>query len=98
VERAFDRDTQERQQRERLRSLRHRFDEPSQRELEVLAHVVQGRMNKQIAATLDINERTVKLHRKNITRKLGVQSVAELTRLAGEAGLFKASARDHIKQ
>ena len=90
VERAFERETQERQQRERLRDLRRRFDELSGRELEVLAHVVQGRMNKQIAATLNINERTVKLHRTNITRKLGVQSVAELMRLVDEAGLFKA--------
>lgn len=90
VERAFERDAQERQQRERLQDLRRRFDELSKRELEVLAHVVQGRMNKQIAANLNINVRTVKLHRTNITRKLGVQSVAELTRLVDEAGLFKA--------
>ncbi|MGA2684857.1 MAG: response regulator [Verrucomicrobiota bacterium] len=90
VERAFQRDAQERQQREQLQSLRRRFDELSQRELEVLAHVVQGRMNKQIAADLNINERTVKLHRTNITRKLAVQSVAELTRLVDEAGLFPA--------
>jgi FixJ family two-component response regulator len=90
VERAFERDVQERQQRERLRELRRRFDELSKRELEVLGHVVQGKMNKQIAASLNINERTVKLHRTNITRKLGVQSVAELTRLVDEAGLFKA--------
>jgi len=90
VERAFQRDAQERQQREQLRSLRQRFDELSQRELEVLSHVVQGRMNKQIAADLNINERTVKLHRTNITRKLAVQSVAELTRLVDEAGLFPA--------
>ncbi len=90
VERAFQRDAQERQQREQLRSLRRRFDELSQRELEVLAQVVQGRMNKQIAADLNINERTVKLHRTNITRKLAVQSVAELTRLVDEAGLFPA--------
>jgi len=90
VERAFERDAQERQQRERLQDLRRRFDELSKRELEVLAHVVQGRMNKHIAANLDINVRTVKLHRTNITRKLGVQSVAELTRLVDEAGLFKA--------
>lgn len=90
VERAFQRDAQERQQREQLRSLRRRFDELSQRELEVLAHVVQGRMNKQIAADLNINERTVKLHRTNITRKLAVQSVAELTRLVDEAGMFPA--------
>jgi len=89
VERALGRDAQERQQRERLRDLRRRFDELSERELEVLQHVVRGRMNKQIAADLNINERTVKLHRTNITRKLGVQSVAELTRMADEAGLFK---------
>jgi len=90
VERALERDAQERQQRERLRDLRRRFNELSGRELEVLQHVVRGRMNKQIAADLNINERTVKLHRTNLTRKLGVQSVAELTHLADEAGLFKA--------
>ncbi|HKW30729.1 MAG TPA: response regulator [Verrucomicrobiae bacterium] len=89
VERAIDRDAQERQKRGRLRDLRRRFDALSERELEVLAHVVQGKMNKQIAADLNINERTVKLHRTNITRKSGVQSVAELTRLVDKAGLFK---------
>ncbi len=96
VERAFDRDAQERQRRERLRDLRRRFDELSERELEVLKQVVQGRMNKQIAADLNINERTVKLHRTNLTRKLGVQSVAELTRLVDEAGLFKAPEANRI--
>lgn len=89
VEEALNRDTLERQQRGQLRDLRRRFDELSERELEVLEHVVRGQMNKQIAADLNINERTVKLHRTSITRKLGVQSVAELTRLVSEAGLFK---------
>src|ERR1700690_1898428 len=97
VERAFERDAQERQQREQLRDLRRRFDELSKRELEVLADVVRGRMNKQIAADLDINERTVKLHRTNITRKLEVQSVAELTHLVDEAGLFKASINNQVE-
>lgn len=90
IERAFERDAQERQRREYLKGLHRRFDELSKRELEVLAQVVQGRLNKQIAADLNINERTVKLHRTNVTRKLGVQSVAELTRLVDDAGLFKA--------
>jgi len=54
----------------------------------VLEQVVRGRMNKQIAATLGIHERTVKLHRSAITTKLRVRSVAELTTLAREAGLF----------
>ena len=46
------------------------------------------KLNKQIAGDLDIHERTVKLHRTAITTKLRVQSVAELTRLTDEAGLF----------
>jgi FixJ family two-component response regulator len=44
-----------------------------------------GRLNKQIAADLGIHERTVKVHRKSIMTKLGVRSVAALTRLAQEA-------------
>ena len=42
---------------------------------------MQGQLNKQIAADLGIHERTVKLHRTHITTKLGVHSVAELTRM-----------------
>lgn len=94
VERALERDANERRQRARLRELRNRFRELSERELEVLGHVVQGKMNKEIAADLNINERTVKLHRTNITRKLRVQSVVELTRLTDEAGLFSGP-KDH---
>src|SRR5476651_2210661 len=89
VERALARGAQERGERVRLQALRARFDALTPRELEVLEHVVRGRMNKQIADDLKINERTVKLHRTNLTRTLQVQSVAELTRLVGEAGLFK---------
>jgi FixJ family two-component response regulator len=69
------------------RALRARFVKLTERELEVLRHVVRGRMNKQIAADLGIHERTVKLHRTALTTKVGVRSVAELTRLAREAGL-----------
>jgi FixJ family two-component response regulator len=89
VERALARDARERGQRLRQRELRGRLEELSEREKEVLGHVVQGEMNKEIAAALDINLRTVKLHRTNITRKLNVQSVAELTRLADETSFFK---------
>jgi FixJ family two-component response regulator len=92
VRRALARDTQERDERARQRQLRSRFDTLTERELEVLSHVVQGRLNKQIAADLGIHERTVKLHRTAITTKLGVQSVAELTRLTDEAGIFTTSA------
>jgi FixJ family two-component response regulator len=91
VGRALARNVQERKQRERLRNLRGRFAALTGRELEVLGHVVRGRLNKQIAADLGIHVRTVKLHRTNLTRRLQVQSVAELTRLVEEAGLFKGN-------
>ena len=94
VERALARDAHQRQQRTRQCELSLRFDELSGREKEVLSHVVRGRMNKQIAADLNINLRTVKLHRTNITRKLNVQSVAELTRLVDESGFFQAPEND----
>ncbi len=88
VRRALARDSLEREQRERRRALQERFGALSERELEVLGHVVQGKLNKQIAGDLGIGERTVKLHRTAITTKLGVPSVAELTRMAQEAGIF----------
>jgi FixJ family two-component response regulator len=57
------------------------------REREVLAQIVAGRINKQIAAELGTGEKTVKFHRGNLMRKLGVRSVADLVRLAERAGV-----------
>ncbi len=87
VNRALARNQQERADRTRLQALRQPFELLTDREREVLRHVVQGKLNKQIAADLGIHERTVKLHRTAITRKLNVHSVAELTRMVQEAGL-----------
>ena len=97
VNRALARDARERNTRDRQLELRARFDTLSERELEVLSHVVRGRLNKQIAYDLGIHERTVKLHRTAITTKLNVQSVAELTRLTQEAGIFPSPARTFPK-
>lgn len=73
--------------RSRRVSLDRLFSHLTPRELQVLGHVAEGRMNKEIAFALHIHERTVKLHRTSITRKLGVHSAAQLARLAQEAGL-----------
>ncbi len=88
VGRALARGDRERQERERALSHRALYGTLTPREREVLAWVVQGRLNKQIAGRLELHERTVKLHRTSLTRKLGVSSVAELTRWALEAGLL----------
>jgi FixJ family two-component response regulator len=88
IDRALAREDRQRRSSERLHELRRRFSTLSERETQVLAEVVRGKMNKEIAADLGINERTVKLHRTNLTRKLQMHSVAELTRATKEAGLF----------
>lgn len=88
VERALAHDARQRAQRLHLQSLRARFDALSPREHEVLQQVLRGGLNKQIASTLGISERTVKLHRTAITTKLQLRSVAELARLVQAAGLF----------
>lgn len=88
VDRAIARDARQRAETAHRHALRARFDALTSRQLEILRHVVAGQMNKQIAADLGINERTVKLHRTAITTKLEVHSVAELTRIAQAVGLL----------
>jgi DNA-binding NarL/FixJ family response regulator len=77
-----------RQEAER-REKEDRLAQLTGREREVLQQIVQGHTNKEAAASLGISHRTVETHRENILRKLGVRSVAELTRLALEAGLLR---------
>ncbi len=60
------------------------------RERQVLAQIAAGRLNKQIAAQLGTGEKTIKFHRGNLMRKLGVRSVADLVRLAERAGVGPA--------
>ncbi|HME07110.1 MAG TPA: LuxR C-terminal-related transcriptional regulator [Bryobacteraceae bacterium] len=86
--RAIARAARERVTRARTREVQGRFGKLSDRERQVLEHVVRGALNKQIAEDLGICERTVKLHRTSVTTKLGVKSVAELARLAQVAGTF----------
>lgn len=84
IERALQRDAHERSNRARRQALQARFDRLTPREREVLMHVLRGRLNKQIAADLRIDERSVKRHRTSLMSKLEVGSVAELARLAAE--------------
>ncbi len=58
------------------------------REREVLIGVAEGRTNREMAGTLGISHRTVETHRESLMRKLGIRTVAGLTRLAIENGLI----------
>jgi two-component system, LuxR family, response regulator FixJ len=88
IRKALTRDAGDHEARTRFQALHDRFSRLTPREREVLRHVVRGAMNKQIAATLGISERTVKLHRTAITAKAGVHSPALLATLARDAKLF----------
>jgi two-component system nitrate/nitrite response regulator NarL len=67
-------------------------DKLTSREREVFMGIVRGLTNREIGAELGISTRTVEAHRESLTRKLGVRSVAELTRLALEQGLLETGA------
>lgn len=64
----------------------HRWATLTPREREVLGHVMQGRLNKQIASDLGTAEKTVKVHRARGMEKMGVRSVAELVKMIERAG------------
>jgi two-component system response regulator FixJ len=74
-------------------SARAKLDRLTPREFEVLQRVIEGLLNKQIAAELGAAEKTVKIHRGRVMEKMGVTSVAELVRLAQVAGVAPSLVR-----
>lgn len=74
---------------ERQDEIRRRLNTLSPREREVMNHVIDGRLNKQIASDLGIAEKTVKVHRGRVMTKIGVRSVAELVHLCDELGIVR---------
>lgn len=72
-------------------TMRGRLGKLTEREFEVLRHVITGKLNKQIAADLGTSEQTIKVHRMRITEKLGVPSVAELVRITTRLGIEPAA-------
>ena len=80
-------DGAERQERESIQS---RADTLTPREREVMARVVEGLLNKQIAFELGTAEKTIKVHRARVMEKMDADSLAELVRLAERVGIGKA--------
>jgi len=74
-----------------LRTIRECYALLSGREREVMALVVSGLMNKQVAAELGISEVTVKAHRGSMMRKMKAHSLAELVRMAASLPQARAS-------
>lgn len=87
VSAAIERDRQRRQDSAARDGLDSRYATLTPREREVMAHVVAGLMNKQVAGVLNLSEITVKIHRGNVMRKMGVRSLADLVRHAEALGV-----------
>jgi FixJ family two-component response regulator len=82
IRHAIERSHTARDQEAVRRALRERYLTLSVRQREVMALVVSGLLNKQVAAELGISEITVKAHRGQVMRKLNADSLADLVRLA----------------
>ena len=81
IERALEVDSQQASRRQRDHAINHRLEQLTQREREVMDLVVAGKLNKQIADTLDISMKTVEAHRARVMEKMGVRTLAELVKV-----------------
>lgn len=85
IQRALVRDASNRAQHQKRCELNRLFSQLNQPEKQVLEHVLRGIPNKRIASLLGISRRTVEDRRARLMQKLGVESLADLVRLAVEA-------------
>jgi FixJ family two-component response regulator len=76
-----------RQKRAAMAQVQQRIARLTPREHEVFLRVVEGRLNKQIAGELGTQERTIKVHRARVMRKMGARTLADLVHLASRVGL-----------
>ena len=87
IYRAIDRCRQDQARRGELKELEARIRTLTPKEHEVFVLVITGMPNKNIADRLDTAEKTVKVHRASIMKKMCAQSVADLVRMAEKAGI-----------
>jgi FixJ family two-component response regulator len=87
VQQALERDRNAREQRAEIAELRSRYRLLTPREREVMALVVTGLLNKQVAGELGTSEASVKVHRQHVMEKMRAGSLAALVRMADRVGV-----------
>ena len=90
IGRAVAKDARERSEEAQVGELEDRVATLTAREREVFDRVVTGMLNKQIAFELGVAEKTIKVHRARVMRKMRADSLAELVRMAYRVGLTGA--------
>ena len=93
---ALERDRARRQRQAEIAILHERLESLTPREREVLPLVVSGLLNKQVAAEIGTTEATIKVHRSQLMRKMGADSLPELVRMAEKIGIYGSTIRIHI--
>lgn len=87
VDQAIRRDVAARRERATCETIQQRLRVLTPRERQVMELVIRGRLNKQIAVVLGIGDKTVKVHRMRLMRKMDVRCVANLVQLVARAGV-----------
>lgn len=90
VARAIERTRLDQKALAELTAIQLRFATLTAREREVMAQIVTGKLNKQVADDLGTVEKTIKVHRARVFEKMQVQSLAELVPLATKLGLLES--------
>ena len=97
IRQALEDDRKARSKRAEIRKLRECFDLLAPRERQVMRLVVSGLLNKQIAHELGVSERTIKLHRGQVMRKMCAESLADLVKQAEKLGPLRLGERNGDK-
>ena len=94
VDRAIELDEELRERRDSNARFEHGLEALTSREYQVMTHVIAGKPNKVIARELDVSEKTIKVHRGRVMKKMEARSLADLVRMTERADIQAAKPHD----